>query len=101
LVAAGGALAFVAAGGALAFPRGDHFDGSAVAAPTTGDLLDRLGQHVFFFDGQLAADGVVMERPGAAADGHVEAGQVPARRAAIADHGAGAYPPLSVERMFV
>lgn len=47
--------------------------------------LDVLVQDLLLLDGQLAADGVVVERARPPRGGHVEAGEVPAAGASVAD----------------
>ncbi len=63
----------------------DHLDAMAIAAPSAPHPLDLLGQELFLLDRELAADRVVMERPGSPGRGHIEAGQIAACPAAVAD----------------
>ncbi len=46
------------------------------AAPSTGDLLDDLGENLLVLDAALATNAVVMEGAGAAGDDQVEAGEI-------------------------
>ena len=63
---------------------GDHLDGTTRAAPPAGHVFDLLRQHLFLLDGELAGEVVVVEGPGPAGDGDVEAGEIPAGGAAVA-----------------
>jgi len=65
-------------------------DGGAGATPAAGDGLDDVVEHGLLLDGEPAADRVVVERLGPTGLDHVEAGEIPARRAPVpraVDHG--------------
>ena len=80
-------------------PLIDRLNRSPVTTPPARDRLDRLGQHLTLGDLELTADRVVVKRPLAAGDGHVEPGEVAARGTPVAGrslsrvHGFGAYRP--------
>ena len=58
-------------------------DRPGARAPAARHFLDDLGQHVLLLDGELAADGEVMESPGPPGRRHVETGDVAAGAAAV------------------
>ena len=62
----------------------EGFDVATRAAPAAGDLLDDLGEHILVFDGELAAERIVVEGAGTPRHGDVEACEVAARCAAVA-----------------
>src|SRR3954447_22440881 len=92
----------------MSFGVGELLDVRAVPAPPARDLFDDLGEQLFVLEGQRAADGVVVERPGSTCGHDVEAGQVPAGRASVPNElpghrresSGGNGTSLLVERMF-
>ena len=78
---------------------GHRLDRTARAAPAAAHRLDRLVEHHLVLHRQLAAHRVVVERLRAPAGGDVEAGEVPARAAAVARRStASAVTPRSYRR---
>src|SRR3546814_5759600 len=70
--------------------RGELLHTLAVAAPAALDGLDLLVEDVDVLDLELAAHGVVVERPRPARRGDVEPGEVPASVAAVSGRGVAA-----------
>lgn len=68
---------------ASAVRRVDGDDSGRAGTPATADRLDFLIEGLGLFDGEIAADRVVVELPGSAGGDHVEAGEVAAGCAAI------------------
>src|SRR5205823_14524136 len=84
---AGTRILRICAGACRAHSLSDWLDGASRAAPAAGDLFHLLEQHVFILDGELPAHGVVVIGAGASQDGHVEAGEVATRGAAVTHGG--------------
>ena len=68
------------------FAVGDGLDASSVTAPSTRHRVNDSRHDLGFFDGQLAAHGVVMERTHGRRLNDVETGQVAAGGASVFIH---------------
>lgn len=72
-----------------------HLDRSSVPAPPAVHLVDRLFEHLFVFDDEVATDREVEERLGRLGARDVETGQIAASRTAIPGrHGTTVLGPL-------